>query len=298
MPYLNYLYRVNYWVFTIALGLFQFGYSMSIMNQFILTLYDYFKPHEIGQDAFNIVLTVAVPFGAFIGSILGGFLVKIGRRKALIFINILLLISVPLMITIKSFILLIVWRAFYGICTGLFSTVWNIFVREITPNANAGFTGGINQFMITFGIMIASIFGVIVGKQANELSYGIVWRFLMGFPVFVSIAQVALLLFIFKSESPLYYKVHMKKKDEIDAFRLIYKNPDLAFKYLSNEDSLSMSFSTIEPKHKMQILNGPDNFSDLLRPPFKYAFFVGWFFMNFTTTDWNKCCNILLIIYI
>ena len=128
--------------------------------------------------------------------------------------------------------------------------------------------------MITFGIMIASIFGVVVGNHDSP-SYEFVWRLLMGFPIVISIIQSLLLLFIFKSESPLFYKIKLQQNNEISAFKLIYKNPQLAFKYLSNEDSLSMSVSSVDPKQRMQILKDPRRFIDLFKPQFRSAFLVG-----------------------
>ena len=121
---------------------------------------------------------------------------------------------------------------------------------------------------------LASIFGVIVGDY-NSPSYQFVWRLLMGFPIVISIIQSLLLLFIFKSESPLFYKIKLQQNNEISAFKLIYKNPQLAFKYLSNEDSLSMSVSSVDPKQRMQILKDPKRFIDLFKPQFRSAFLVG-----------------------
>ena len=167
-------------------------------------------------------------------------------------------------------------RVCYGTWTGMFSTVWSVFVREITPNEHAGFYGGMNQFMITFGIMTASIFGFLVGEDDN-LSYPYISRLLMGFPISVSIIQSWLLIYVFKSESPLFYKIKCHKRKEIEAFKLIYENPDLAFKCLSNEDSLSISLTTIDPYLKLKVLIDPKRFIDLFKPPFRRAFLVGCF---------------------
>ena len=72
------------------------------------------------------------------------------------------------------------------------------------------FYGGMNQFMITLGIMIASIFGFVVGEHKTP-SYPYIWRLLMGFPIFIGLIQLWLLIVIFKSESPWYYKIKDQK---------------------------------------------------------------------------------------
>ena len=167
-------------------------------------------------------------------------------------------------------------RVCYGTWTGMFSTVWSVFVREITPNEHAGFYGGMNQFMITFGIMTASIFGFLVGEDDN-LSYPYISRLLMGFPISICIIQSWLLIYVFKSESPLFYKIKCHKRKKIEAFKLIYENLDLALKCLSNEDSFSISLTTIDPYLKLKVLIDPERFIDLFKPPFRRAFLVGCF---------------------
>ena len=99
---------VNMWIFTIALGMFQFGFSMSIMNQFTLTLWDFFYDGkwEIGKQIFNSLVTVAVPFGALIGSNIGGYAIRIGSRRALIIVNFILIFSMPIMLSSKVLTLL------------------------------------------------------------------------------------------------------------------------------------------------------------------------------------------------
>ena len=100
---------VNLWIMTIALGMFQFGFSMSIMNQFTVTLWDFFKEDEWGKSYkqfFNSLSTVAVPFGALIGSNLGGYLVRIGSRKALLIVNLIFIVNIPIMLTFKELVLL------------------------------------------------------------------------------------------------------------------------------------------------------------------------------------------------
>lgn len=89
--------------------------------------------------------------------------------------------------------------------------------------------GGLNQFMITFGIMIASLFGL--GVVNHSPAYPIVWRLIMGFPALVSITQLILLIFVFKFDSPLFDK---------EAFIL----------FPSDDSDLTFSVATLDPTPK------------------------------------------------
>jgi hypothetical protein len=114
--------------------------------------------------------------------------------------------------------------------------------------------GGLNQFMITFGIMIASLFGL--GVVNHSPAYPIVWRLIMGFPALVSITQLILLIFVFKFDSPLFDK---------KAFIL----------FPSDDSDLTFSVATLDPTPKNKVLEGPKNFLGLLRTPYRGAFIVG-----------------------
>ena len=130
--------------------------------------------------------------------------------------------------------------------------------------------------MVTFGIMIASIIGFAVPRHDNSL-YWLYWIILMGFPVLISIAQLLLLIFVFKSESPLFYKWNGQlEEEEHEAIKLIYRDADEAMKILSHEDSLMISIKSFDYDHKLKVLEGPKNFRDLLKNPFRPAFIIGW----------------------
>ena len=145
--------------------------------------------------------------------------------------------------------------------------------------------------MVTFGIMISSIIGFAVPHSTDPI-YGFLWRVLMGFPIFASITQLLLLLFVFKSESPIFYKLKGNIDEEHDAIKLIYKDPNNAVKILSNEDSLMVSIRSMEYDHKLKVLDEPPRFIDLLKNPYRPAFIVGWIVA--VLTQLNKK-NIMII---
>ena len=111
------------WVMVISLGMFQFGFSLLIMNPFLGNLCNENNYNCHGHILFyKTVVTTAVPLGAFFGSIPSGWLVKFGRRKILLLTNLLLTLSIVIIIASDKYInIFIIGRFFYGISVGIFS---------------------------------------------------------------------------------------------------------------------------------------------------------------------------------
>jgi MFS family permease len=170
-PKIKYKY-VLAWLLTISIGMFQFGYSMAVMNQFLLSFCKFFYGTKTWtprfQSIFTSLITVAVPVGAFLGSNISGYFLKISRRKFLIAVNLLLLACLPFLVVGKNQYIFISGRLLYGICTGLFSSGWVILVREIVPDDVSGFMSAINLCMPPFGIMVVSVLGFIVPKYDSS----------------------------------------------------------------------------------------------------------------------------------
>lgn len=271
---------LNFWVFTVSLGMFQFGYAMLIMNPLLFTLCSVFLNKECSRKniiLFNTLVTTAVPVGAFVGSNIAGWLVKKGRRKSLIYTNVLLVISVALMISYPLKEILLIGRLLYGVSVGLFSTISSIFVREIVPNKDAGLYGAFNQFMITFGIMVAAILGMAVPDyNKHPVSYQLTWRFLFAGPIVFGAIQVTLLMVYFKKDSPTYYKINKNYVEEMETYWLIYSNPrSTIIRFTRDDEYSSSSITTMDADEKIKTIDEPPSVFDLFRPPYRKALIVG-----------------------
>ena len=241
-----------YWVFTISIGMFQFGFAMLVMNPFLDNLWVSFKCGE-NDTIYKTTLTTGVPLGAFFGSIICGWLIKFGRRKMLLITNMMLTISILYMLVSQDFYSFVISRFMYGISVGSFSWVWSVFVKEIVPVKDAGFFGAFNQFMITAGIMVASIFGLLSGSHSIELTY----RLVFSFPLLLITIQVFLLLCYFQNESPEYYDDMRMVHEQLSTYKLIYQNSknsicqnidDENFASGSISDLDDNAFKTMNPK--------------------------------------------------
>lgn len=175
-----------------------------------------------------------------------------------------------------------------GISTGLFGSGCVIFVREIAPDRIAGFVSAINLFMVTFGIMIISILGFAVPNKVgdeNRSQYLVVKIILMGvIPALLSILQICLLLFVFKLESPVFYKEKnmnprsADKNMELRSLECIYENPRKAMKLFNLPVNATVSIDTAYgyiSNSDSNIIQGPRELYRLLAPPYRRAFLIG-----------------------
>ena len=85
------------WTFAISLGFFQFGHGITSFNSFLDLIFIQYEKKGINvidnKTTFNSIVTTMVPAGALIGAMCGGLLASIGRRKAVLVIDIIIIIG-------------------------------------------------------------------------------------------------------------------------------------------------------------------------------------------------------------
>lgn len=85
------------------------------------------------------------------------------RKRSMLFINIIVLISGVLSVISKpanTYQTIIAGRFFAGVFSGLFCGVAPMYLSEIPPLNYRGVAGVMNQLMITIGILVANIMGL------------------------------------------------------------------------------------------------------------------------------------------
>lgn len=224
-------------------------------------------------DKFNSMITSIVPVGAIVGVIFGSKLATIGRRKSIIILDIIWA-TASIITTIRNFYILMIGRAIIGFTSGAFSVIVPLFVSEIAPVSISGTLGGINQFMIAFSIMIAGVLGFYVPLKGDVYlrKYSNIWIYIFLVPVILSLLQWALLLFVFKYDTPAFYTKMNQKELFHSVNKLIYKG------YNSNSNTNSSSVIAKEEKY-----------SDLFSYPYFKAFAIGWslsFMQGLTGINW------------
>lgn len=156
-------------------GAFQFGWSLAILNTSESAFLDFFAtvyrmqnqgaPMAAEDLRATWSITVALlSVGGLIGGLSSGTLAdKIGRKNALVFTNVLVIVS-TLMATsspqIIQFYTITASRFVSGLFVGLFSGITPLYLTEIAPVNLRGAIGTVNQLFCTIGILVANIMGL------------------------------------------------------------------------------------------------------------------------------------------
>ena len=154
------------------------------------------------QSLYEGLLTDAGPIGAAIGSFLGSKIASRGRRLAFFYGDIIVLIGSGVSM-IENMASIWIGRFIYGFSCGIFSVLVPLFINEVAPLELAGSLGAVNQFMVTFGSLVATLVALPVpdpGSEAEATSN--YWRIMFGVPVIVAAVQALLFFCVFRTETP------------------------------------------------------------------------------------------------
>jgi len=209
---MNYTKIVS-WSVIVAFGGFVFGFDTAVISgaeQEIQNLWD-LSDAMIGQ-------TVAMAlYGTVIGALLGGFPSEsLGRKKTLIWIAVLYLISAIGSAIAPEVYSLMFFRFIGGLAVGASSVTAPMYISEISPASKRGQLTALFQLNIVIGILIAYLSNYLIGGASDGN-----WRFMLG------IESIPAALFVFMiflvPNSPRWL---ILKKGKIDEARQILKEID------------------------------------------------------------------------
>lgn len=222
------------WMFTISIGMYQFGYAIGHYNILTKMMYKQYKangdPVLKSQDDFNSAATTIIPIGAAFGALTASSLCSLGRKNALLIANAVIAIGSGITL-IFNFWALIGGRLLLGYGAGAFTVIAPVFISEASPPEVAGSMGAINQFMCCVGIMIADILGFIIPYEYKkgeievnkELLTSKTWRIIFAIPLCLAILQSLLVLLIFRNDTPKFYTQKGDHESVERVNQLIYK---------------------------------------------------------------------------
>ena len=188
-------------------------------------------------------------------------------------------------------------------------------VSEITPVEFAGPLGGINQFMWTVGIMVASILGFVVPNSYAEGSGTTVnsevyttqsWRGIFIVPAIIAIIHSLLLLFVFRNDTLKYYKQKNNVEGVKRVEKLIYKealevvSPEVQNEGIQpNQENIEGQIEDEENKNNNQSSKEESNevekkvsFRELFTARYRKSFIVAWIFAFF-----QQLTGIMVVIF-
>lgn len=285
---INYKYLIP-WMIVASIGMFQFGYAIAMFNIFTKVLFTQYAANGgavfNNADDFNSFITTVVPVGACVGSLTGGILCGYGRRLAILIVNVALIAGAGITM-IFNFWALAAGRLLIGYAAGSFTVIAPLFISETSPAEVAGSLGAINQFMVTAGIMVADILGFIVPYEYLEGPENIpnpdvlttkIWRVVFIIPGVIAILQSLLVAFIFRNDTPKYYKQNNMMDQVAVVNSLIYKDG------LSGSGKPAENRSGAPPSEVNRSVMDEDNkgaeakvpFSAHFSPRYRMAFMIG-----------------------
>src|SRR6056297_2105784 len=206
-----YMNKIVIWSITVALAGFLFGFDTVVIsgaNEPIKQLWDT-SPLFHGTFIMSMAL-----WGTVFGSLFGGIPTKkIGRKKTLFWIGILFFVSAIGSALAQDPYSFSFFRFIGGVGVGISSVAAPIYISEITSKENRGKMGGLYQFWLVFGILIAFVSNWLLKDfdGAND------WRWMLGVEAIPALVYTIMVLKV--PNSPRWLILH--KKDDYTALKVL-----------------------------------------------------------------------------
>ncbi|MEM9918169.1 MAG: sugar porter family MFS transporter [Bacteroidota bacterium] len=247
--------RIIFWSIVVALGGFLFGFDTAVISGATKAIQSEWSLNNVmlGQ------MVAMALYGTIVGALFGGIPSDYyGRKKILLWIGILYLISAVGSALAPDIYTLMLFRFIGGLGVGASSVAAPVYIAEISPAHLRGRLTAVFQFNLVLGILIAYFSNYMIGTGADT------WRTMLG------VEAVPALLFIIGMfivpESPRWLVV--TKEDEGAALTVLNQmDPGTAQQALQEirNTNVTSSISFLE------VFKGRYNFPLLLA--FLFAFF-------------------------
>lgn len=261
--------RILIWSITVALAGFLFGFDTVVIsgaNEPIKQLWDT-SPLFHGTFIMSMAL-----WGTVVGSLFGGIPTKnLGRKKTLFWIGILFFVSALGSAFAQDPYSFSAFRFVGGVGVGISSVAAPIYISEITSKENRGKLGGLYQFWLVSGILIAFVSNYLLKgfDGAND------WRWMLGVEAIPAIIYTVIVIRV--PESPRWLALH--KKDDAAALRVL---EIIHSKEKANEQLLAIK----------QDLNDSKKSENLFQKKYSRILWLGFFIAFF-----NQLSGINFVLY-
>lgn len=204
-----------------TIGSFQYGYNTGVINAPEMIIKKFLNEsltNRLGEMPSEVTITslwslsVAIfSIGGMIGSFsVGLFVNRFGRRNSMLIVNVFAVIGGCLMGFSKlaqSVEMLIIGRLIIGFFCGLCTGFVPMYIGEISPTAQRGAFGTLNQLGIVVGILVAQIFGLPLILGTEKL-----WPLLLSLTFIPTIIQCIALPFC--PESPRFLLINKNEEEQ------------------------------------------------------------------------------------
>ena len=177
--------RIFLWSITSALAGFLFGFDTVVISGAEQTIQ---KLWGLSAGMHGLAMGSAL-YGTVLGSLLGGWPAdKFGRKKTLLFIGILYVVSAVGCGFANGVGIFIAARIVGGIGIGISTVVAPLYISEIAPPKYRGRLAGMFQFNIVFGIVVAYLSNAVIARVGGENA----WRWMLGIAALPSLIYAAM----------------------------------------------------------------------------------------------------------
>ncbi|HTI98066.1 MAG TPA: sugar porter family MFS transporter [Dongiaceae bacterium] len=173
--------QILFWSITSALAGFLFGFDTVVISGAEQTI-----QHLWGlSDKLHGIVIGSALYGTVLGSLIGGWPTdKLGRKKTLLFIGVLYVISAIGCALANNVWLFFVARFLGGLGIGISTVCSPLYISEIAPADYRGRLAGMFQFNIVFGILIAFASNALIDRVVGGAN---AWRWMLGVAAFPSL---------------------------------------------------------------------------------------------------------------
>ncbi len=204
---------------TAALAGFLFGFDTVVISGANLPIKELWNTSPLFHGTF--IMSMAL-WGTVLGALLGGIPTKIlGRKKTLFWVGVLFFVSALGCALAPEPYLFSFFRFVGGVGVGVSSVAAPIYISEITTSSNRGKLGGLYQFWLVFGILVAFISNwALKGVDgAND------WRWMLGIEAVPALLYTLMVLRI--PNSPRWLISQKKDTDSaLKVFKSIYSQEE------------------------------------------------------------------------
>ena len=203
--------KIIVWSITVALAGFLFGFDTVVISGANEPIKQLWNTSPLFHGTF--IMSMAL-WGTVVGSLFGGIPTKnLGRKKTLLWVGVLFLVSALGSALAQDPYSFSAFRFIGGVGVGISSVAAPIYISEITSKENRGKLGGLYQFWLVFGILIAFVSNWLL-KGFDGVND---WRWMLGVEAIPAFIYTVMVLTV--PESPRWLALH--KNDDEAALKIL-----------------------------------------------------------------------------
>lgn len=204
-------------------------YSMYLLQDFVKEAFNTYEPEDLTLSEY------IWPLFNLLGTLAGGFLMEKGRRKMILWSNVVFAIAIGLMYVDNTPTLLFVTQQLLYVLNGFILVATVIFCQEIMPKAALGVSLSISFSFSRVSHLVSTLVIVIlrshrIGRNEQRPYY----LYLIIHVAALQIFQVLLLLFKYKAETPPFLVEHESSEEALIELKAFYKNSQDSYAVLQS----------------------------------------------------------------